>query len=83
MEAVLTSMGKFPTKLLPTTYEAAKAYLDEELLKPKGQRDIPREMCMLIVSDVPDDQDIVFKANSMDLLIRFKQGELSIYGLHT
>jgi len=82
MEAVLTSMGKFPTKLLPTTYEAAKAYLDEELLKPKGQRDIPREMCMLIVSDVPDDQDIVFKANSMDLLIRFKQGELSTYGLH-
>ena len=32
------------TNLVPTTYEAAKAYLDQELLKPEGQRDLLREM---------------------------------------
>jgi hypothetical protein len=32
------------TNLVPTTYEVAKAYLDQELLKPEGQRDLLREM---------------------------------------
>ena len=39
--------------LVPTTYEASKAYLDEEKLKPEGQRDLTREMCMIWALKVP------------------------------
>lgn len=60
---------------MPTTFEASKAYLDQELLKEEGQRDIPRELCMLIVANVPGGQDLVFKGDAVNLLIAFRAGE--------
>jgi hypothetical protein len=77
MEDVLSTIRKIPMNLVPTTYETAKEYLDQELLKPEGERDLPREMCMLVVSDIPDDQDIVFKANATNLAVHFNPGKNS------
>jgi hypothetical protein len=42
---------------VPTTYEAARAFIDKELLKPEGQRDLRRAICLLVVVKIPDDQD--------------------------
>ncbi|KZP08165.1 hypothetical protein FIBSPDRAFT_939130 [Athelia psychrophila] len=50
--------------LIPTTYEASKAYLDEERLKPDGQRDLHREMCMIFVLGIPDEQDLLLVIES-------------------
>ena len=83
MEDIFPGIQKFPTKLVPTTYEAAKIYLDEELLKPKGQQDLTHKMCMLIISDVPNNQDIVFRGDTLNLLIKFKKGDILIHTLHT
>jgi hypothetical protein len=42
----------------PTTYEEAKAYL-EELKKPEGSRDLLREMCFILPIKVPENEDAV------------------------
>ena len=49
--------------LVPTTYEASKAYLDEEKLKPEGQRDLTREMCMILALKVPKGRTTILKAS--------------------
>jgi hypothetical protein len=56
---------------VPTTYETAKAFIDKELLKPEGQRDLRRAICLLMVVKIPD---IVFKSEK--LLVELKQGEI-------
>jgi hypothetical protein len=66
------------TNLVPTTYEVAKAYLDQELLKPEGQRDLLREMCMLIVLKIPNDQDLALIAEATKMLIEIKEGTIPI-----
>jgi len=65
--------------LVPTTYDASKAYLDQELLKPKGQRDLDREMCMLIVLQIPKDQDILLIAEATKMLIPLTNGCMLFY----
>src|SRR6266542_1020846 len=44
--------------LVPTTYEAASAYLRVELKKRKEKRDLHREMCMIIPLDLPTDRKV-------------------------
>ena len=62
--------------LVPTTYEASKTYLDEEILKPEGQRDLTREMCMIWALKVPKGRNILFKAMSTKLLIPLTDGDI-------
>ncbi|KAF7972307.1 hypothetical protein HWV62_18484 [Athelia sp. TMB] len=59
--------------LAPTTYEASKFWIDQELLKQDGERDIRREMCMLYVMQIPDEQDLVLMLDSMKVLIPLKE----------
>jgi len=61
--------------LFPTTYEAADAYLREELKKPKGKRDLLREMCAMIPLDLPKDRKVSFIAPSMGIVFPLKDGE--------
>ena len=46
--------------LVPTTYDASHAYLDEEKKKPKGKRDLLREMCMMLPLGLPKDRKVYF-----------------------
>lgn len=55
--------------LVPTTYEASQAYFAQERLKPKAQQDPLREMCMLNVTAIPDEQDLVLVIECLKLLI--------------
>lgn len=50
--------------LIPTTYEASKAYLEAQHLKPEGERDMHREMCMIFALAIPDDQDLLLVIES-------------------
>ncbi|KIM78595.1 hypothetical protein PILCRDRAFT_824224 [Piloderma croceum F 1598] len=65
--------------IVPTTYEASKEYLDEEMLKPKGQRDLRREMCMITVMEIPGNQDILLKFDAAKLLIPLTKGAMLFY----
>ncbi|KAF8346442.1 hypothetical protein F5887DRAFT_961991 [Amanita rubescens] len=67
---------QFPN-LVPTTYEASKAYLDEEILKPEGQRDLTREMCMIMPLKLPKGRDIVLKVAKLS--IHLTEGCLIVY----
>jgi hypothetical protein len=62
--------------LVPTTYEASKAYLDAEILKPEGQRDLTREMCMMMPLKLPKGRNISLKATSTKLLIPLTHGDI-------
>lgn len=73
---IATAQQRF-TNIVPTTYEAAKAYLDEEILKPEGQRDLRREMCMIFVMGV-DNEDIVLKLDAVKVLVPLNAGEILI-----
>ena len=61
--------------LIPTNYEAADKYLREELKKPKGSRDLLREMCVVIPMSLPKDRKVWHKSNVMKTLIELSQGE--------
>lgn len=61
--------------LVPTTYEASEAYLAQERLKPKAQQDLLREMCMLNVTAIPYEQDLVLVIPSMKLLLQLSPRE--------
>jgi hypothetical protein len=61
---------------VPTTYEASKAYLDEEILKPEGQRDLTREMCMIMALKLPKGRDVLFTPASAKLLIPLAEGDI-------
>ena len=73
---ILTKVQEQFPNLVPTTYEASKAYLDEEILKPEGQRDLTREMCMIWALKVPKGRNILFKAMSTKLLIPLTDGDI-------
>jgi hypothetical protein len=64
--------------LVPTTYEASMAYIDQERLKPSDQQDLTREMCMVIVMKIPEDREIMFRADATKLLIELRQGETGL-----
>lgn len=67
------------SNLIPTTYEASRAYLDQELLKPEGQRDLRSEMCMLTVTKIPGDQDILMRCDATKLLVPLTEGDSLVY----
>ena len=77
-DTVLATARQHFNNIVPTTYEAAKAYVDEEILKPKGQRDLRREMCMIIVMGIPGNEDILLKFDAVKLLIPLSKGEILI-----
>jgi hypothetical protein len=60
--------------LTPTTYEAAEAYLREELKKPEGQRDLFREMCAFVLIAPADDPKVYFRADAMKAMIPMYSG---------
>lgn len=62
----------FPT-LVPTTYEVSKRYIEQELLKPQGQRNTRREMCLLYVAKIPDQQDLMLRLDSTRALIPLEE----------
>lgn len=62
------NLGNF----VPTTYEASKAYLDEESSKPL--RNLYREMCMIIVADTPDDQEISLVDHTLGAYFQLSKG---------
>ncbi|KAF8341751.1 hypothetical protein F5887DRAFT_976677 [Amanita rubescens] len=70
--------GEIPN-LVPTTYEVSKAYLDNEILKPEGQRDLTREMCMIMALNLPKGRKTLFKAASAELLIPLAEGCILVY----
>ena len=61
--------------LVPTTYEAADAYLREEYNKPKGERDLLREMCTIIPFGLPKDRKVYFVVPSMKSVFPLSNGE--------
>jgi hypothetical protein len=71
----MENIRKYMPNLIPTTYEASNAYLQEELKKPKGKRDLLREMCMMIPLHLPKDRKVYFRSDAMKTLIT---GEIMI-----
>jgi hypothetical protein len=80
VDTVLTTAQQQFNNIVPTTYEASKSYLDEEILKPEGQQDIQREMCMImiIVMMIPNSQEIILKLDAAKLLIPLNSGKFCI-----
>jgi hypothetical protein len=76
MTEIVARVQQQCSNLTPTTYEASKLYLDQELKKPKGQRDLTREMCMLTVLKIPEGHKIYFRADSTKLLIPLTGGKI-------
>jgi hypothetical protein len=74
-DTVVAMAKKNFTDIVPTTYEESKAYLDEELSKPEGQRDPLREMCMVILMQLPDDEDVLLKNDALEHLIQLPKGK--------
>jgi hypothetical protein len=75
-EAALEITQLYFNNIVPTTYKVSKEYLDEEMLKPKGQRDLRREMCVITVMEIPDNRDILLKSDAARTLIPFTKGEV-------
>ena len=61
--------------LVPTTYEAAEAYLLEELKKPEGGRNLLREMCLMLPMRLPKDRTVSFVAASVNTRVALTEGE--------
>jgi hypothetical protein len=76
---VLSTARQNFNNIVPTTYEASKIYLDEEMMKPKGQRDLQREMCMIVVMRIPSNQEVVLKLDAPKVLVPLTQGERQIF----
>ena len=71
----LNQVKKTMPNLVPTTYEAASAYLREERKKPKGEQDLLREMCVMIPLGLPQDRKVSFVIPSMKVTIALTDGE--------
>ena len=59
--------------LVPTTYDLSKSYIDRERLKPDNQQNIRREMCLLYVAKIPDQQDLMLRLDSTKVLIPLEE----------
>ncbi|KDR77228.1 hypothetical protein GALMADRAFT_139239 [Galerina marginata CBS 339.88] len=67
-DTILDTAKQNFSNIVPTTYEASKAYLDGEMLKPTGERNLRREMCMIIVVAVPKNQEVYLKNTTLGIL---------------
>jgi hypothetical protein len=74
LSEALPNVLRYVENFVPTTYEAAQAFLHEELKKPKGQRDLRREMCVFVLV-APEDPGVSFKPDSINYLIPLSTGE--------
>jgi hypothetical protein len=74
-DTVLSTAKERINNIVPTTYEASKAYLNKEILKPEGQRDLHREMCMLVVMAIPKNEEILLKFEVLKVLVPLSKGE--------
>ena len=54
----LNQIKNYMPNLVPTTYESASAYLREECRKPKGERNLLREMCAMMPLGLPKDRKV-------------------------
>jgi hypothetical protein len=61
--------------LVPTTYDASHAYLDEEQKKPEGKRDLLREMCMMLPLGLPEDRKVYFVSFAMKSIFPLYNGK--------
>jgi hypothetical protein len=73
---IITRIQEQCLNLVPTTCEASKAYLDKEKLKPEGQQDLTREMCMIWALKVPKGRTTILKAASVKLAIPLTDGDI-------
>lgn len=73
-EYAFKSVREHFENLTPTTYEASRAYLDEEVKKPEGARDLLREMCMILAVSLPKDQKVYFMATATKSLLPLHDG---------
>ena len=71
----LDHVKKTMPNLVPTTYEAADAYLREEYKKPEGERDLLREMCMIIPFSLPKDRKVYLAVPNMKSVFPIINGE--------
>jgi hypothetical protein len=77
---ILTRVQNKTPNLVPTTYEASKAYIDQVL--PNSQdHDLTREMCMILVLKVPKDHEICLVDNMNGIMWLLSEGEILIYNL--
>jgi hypothetical protein len=68
-------------ELEPTTYEAAVAFLQEELKKPENEQDLHREICVMAVLAVPKNQKVAFMHKTYGTLITLEEGEKLLDGV--
>jgi len=61
--------------LIPSTYEAAKAYLREEKEKSKAERDLLQEMVMIVPLGLPKDRKTHLVVPSMKTIIPIYDGQ--------
>jgi hypothetical protein len=59
---------------VPSTYDASRAYLDAELQKPKNQRDLLKEMCVIHPIAIPGDRKLHVIVQSQQLIIPIYKG---------
>jgi hypothetical protein len=79
---VLDHIKGFIPNFAPTTYEASRAYLDEEIKKPKGKRDLLREMCMVFPMTLPKDRKVYFVNEATKLLMPLSERECLTFNSH-
>jgi hypothetical protein len=79
-ESATAQIRNYIPNLVPTTYEASNAYLQEELKKPQGERNLLREMCMMIPLNLPKDRKVYFKSDAIKQLLPLVDGEIMIVG---
>jgi hypothetical protein len=71
----LAHIKKTMPNLVPTTYEAAKAYLREENEKSKGEQDLLREMVMIVPLGLPKDRKTHLVVPSMKTIMPIYDGQ--------
>ena len=70
----LNEVKKTLPNLVPTTYEAASAYLREERKKPEGEQDLLREMCVMIPLGLPKDRKVSLVIPSRKIIVALTHG---------
>lgn len=72
----LEYVRQYMPNVVPTTYDAADAYLREERKKPEGERDLLREMCVMIPLGLPKEPKISFVSFSVKAVIALTNGRV-------
>jgi hypothetical protein len=73
-KSIVTMVQNKTPNLVPTTYEASKAYIDQ-VLPYSHDHDLTREMCMILVLKVPKDHEICLIDNRDGIMWLLSEGE--------